>query len=150
MAKIQILTGSVGGRALQTANAVAEFLNDQGHDVMVNSEPTPDDLLKDPDEVLLVCCSTTGKGELPPKLYPVFHPLYDETVNLVNRVYGVIALGDSSHHHFANAGIVMEKALSMSGAKRVGDICTLDASKIDDHSLAAVEWARGWVAKLAS
>lgn len=149
MAKIQILTGSVGGRALQTAKAVAEVLNDQGHDVTVNSEPTPDDLLKDPDEALLVCCSTTGNGELPPNIFPVFRALDDESVNLVNRVYGVIALGDSSHRHFANAGIAMEKALSMSGAKRVGDICTLDASKVDDHSLAAVEWARGWVAKLA-
>ena len=150
MAKIQILTGSVGGRALQTAMAVAQVLNDQGHDVTVNTEPTPDDLLKDPDEALLVCCSTTGKGELPPNLYPVFRALDDETVNLVSRVYGVIALGDSGYHHFANAGSVMEKALHMSGAKRVGDICKLDASKITDHPLAAVEWANEWITKLAS
>jgi MioC protein len=150
VAKIQILTGSVGGRALQTAMAVAQVLNDQGHDATVNTEPTPDDLLKDPDEALLVCCSTTGKGELPPNIFPVFRALDDETVNLVGRVYGVIALGDSGHHHFANAGTVMEKALRMSGAKRVGDICILDASKITDHSLAAVEWTNEWITKLAS
>lgn len=150
MAKIQILAGSVNGTALQTAMAVAHVLNHQGHDVMVNTEPKPDDLLQDPDEALLVCCSTTGKGELPPNLYPVFYALDDEVINLENRQYGVISLGDSGYHHFANAGFVMENALYICGGKRIGDICTLDARKVTNHPLAAVQWANKWVDELTA
>lgn len=150
MAKIQILVGTVTGRAWQTANAVAHVLNHQGHQVRVNDEPCVQDLLQDQDEVLLVCCSTTGEGELPPSLYPLFYALDDQTVDLAGRRYGVIALGDSGYRHFAQAGYMLENALYLSGAKRVGDICALDARRVENHPLAAAQWANEWVAGLSA
>ena len=148
MAKIQILVGTVNGTAWQSANAVAHVLNHQGHQVRVNDEPRAQDLQQDPDEVLLVCCSTTGEGELPRNIYPLFIALDDQVVDLDGRLYGVIALGDSGYPYFAQAGYILENALYTSGAKRVGDICTLDAKRVANHPLAAAQWANEWVAGL--
>lgn len=148
MAKIQILVGTVNGTAWQSAQAIAHVLNHQGHEVRVNDEPRPMDLKQDVDEVLLVCCSTTGEGELPRNIMPLFLAMDDQVVDLEGRHYGVIALGDSGYPHFAQAGYMMENALYSSGAKRVGDICTLDAKRIVNHPLAAAQWANQWVSAL--
>jgi MioC protein len=150
MTKIQIIVGTVNGRAWQTANAVAHVLKHQGYDVRVNDDPRTQDLVQDPEEVLLVCCSTTGEGELPPKLYPLFYAMDDQTVDLNGRRYGVIALGDSGYRNFAQAGYMMENALYMSGAKRVGDICALDARRVENHPLTAAQWASKWASGLTA
>lgn len=148
MAKIQILVGSENGTAWQSAKAVEHVLNHQGHEVRFNDEPRREDLLQDSEEALLVCCSTTGDGELPHNIYPLFLALDDGTVELKGRYYGVIALGDSGYRQFARAGFILENALYMSGARRVGDVFTLDAKKILNHPLAAVQWANSWVEEL--
>jgi flavodoxin len=150
MAKIQVLVGTVNGTALQTAAAVAHVLNHQGHQVRINDEPSAQDVLQHRDEALLVCCSTTGEGELPANIYPLFLALDDQAVNLEGRSYGVIALGDSGYRYFAQAGYLMENALYMSGAKRIGEICALDAKKVSNHPLAAAQWANEWVAGLVN
>lgn len=150
MAKIQILVGTMNGTAWKSATAVAHVLNHQGHQVRVNDEPTAQDLEADKEEVLLVCCSTTGEGQLPVNIYPLYLALDEQAVELKGRFYGVIALGDSGFRHFAQAGYMMENALYMSGAKRVGDICTLDAKRIANHPLAAAQWANEWVTNLPS
>ena len=123
MAKIQIIVGSVSGTALLSATAIAHILNHQGHQVRVNEAPRVQDLEEDVEEALLVCCSTTGAGELPNNIYPLFLALDDQRVEVSGRTYGVIAFGDSGYQHFAQAGYRMENALYMSGAKRLGDIC---------------------------
>ena len=75
--------------------------------------------------------------------------LDDQAVDLKGRSYGVIALGDSGYQYFAQAGLQMENALYMTGAKRIGEICTLDAKKVSNHPLAAAQWATEWVTGLA-
>lgn len=149
MAKIHILVGSVNGTAEKTANAVAHVLNHQGHTVRVNQNPKAKDLLEDDNEVLLICSSTTGEGELPHNIYPLYLALDDQSINLNGRYYGVIALGDSGYRHFAQAGYTLENALYSSGAKRIGDICTLDARSVSNHPLAAAMWANQWVSELS-
>ena len=149
MAKIQIIVGSVNGTALQSATAIAHVLQHQGHRVRVNDAPRPADLEQDAEEVLLICCSTTGEGELPRNIYPLYLALDEGRIEVKGRIYGVIAFGDSGYQHFAQAGYVMENALYMSGAKRAGDICTLDARKVSNHPLAAAQWANEWVSGLA-
>lgn len=148
VAKIQILVGSVNGMALQSAMAVAHVL--KGHEVRVNEDPRHADLLQDSEEVLLVCCSTAGDGELPRNIYPLFLALDDGAVELDGRFYGVIALGDSGYRQFAQAGFMLESALYMAGAKRLGDVCTLDARKTPNHPLAAAQWATAWVDRWAT
>lgn len=145
MAKIQIIVGTVNGRAEQTARAIAHVLNHQGHQVRVNDESNPPDLLEDQEETLLVCCSTAGEGELPRNIMPLYFALDNQRLDLTGRYYGVIALGDSGYRHFAQAGYMMENALYNSGAKRIGDMFTMDAKKIKNHPLEAAHWANEWV-----
>ncbi|MEJ2141970.1 MAG: flavodoxin domain-containing protein [Gammaproteobacteria bacterium] len=149
MAKIQIIVGSVNGTAHKTAMAVAHVLNHQGHDAWVNLEPNRDALEKDSSEALLVCCSTTGEGELPRNIYPVYLALDDQAVDIKDRKYGVIALGDSGYTYFALAGFMMENVFYLSGAKRVGEVLTLDAKKVTNPSLEAAQWATEWVENIA-
>lgn len=148
MAKIQVIVGTTNGMAWQTAQAVAHVLNHQGHQVRVSDEPRANDLLEDSEEVLLLCCSTTGEGDLPRNIMPLYLALDDQRVEMSGRLYGVIALGDSGYTHFAQAGYMMENAFYSSGAKRVGEIFTLDAKKVKNHSLAAAQWANEWVSHL--
>lgn len=148
MAKIQVIVGTTNGTAWQTAQAVAHVLNHQGHQVRVSDEPRANDLIEDSEEVLLLCCSTTGEGELPRNIMSLYLALDDQRVEISDRLYGVIALGDSGYTHFAQAGYMMENALYASGAKRVGDIFTMDAKKVKNHPLAAAQWANEWVSHL--
>ena len=148
MAKIQVIVGSTNGTAWQTAQAVAHVLNHQGHQVRVSDEPRANDLVEDSEEVLLLCCSTTGAGELPRNIMPLYLALDDQRIEITDRLYGVIALGDSGYDHFAQAGYTMENVFYSAGAKRVGEIFTMDAKKITNHPLAAAQWANEWVNQL--
>lgn len=150
MAKIQIVVGTVNGRAQQTAHAIAHVLNHQGHQVRVNDEPNPADLLEDLEETILVCCSTSGEGELPRNIMPLYYALDNERLDLSGRHYGVIALGDSGYRHFAQAGYIMEDAFYNAGARRIGNMFIMDARKIKNHPLEAAHWANAWVGDLPS
>lgn len=148
MAKINIIVGSTNGTAWQTAKAVAHVLAHQGHQIRLSDEPQVKDLPHDKEEALLICCSTTGEGKLPRNIYPIFIALDNEAVDLAGRLYGVIALRNSGYQKFSQAGYIMENALYSSGAKRVGDVCTLDAKNKSNHPLVAAQWANDWVRQL--
>lgn len=145
MAKIQLIVGTVNGEAWKAAQGAAAILGKLGHTAEVNEETTPQDLARDSEEILLVCCSTTGDGEVPQNLYPVYSTLDAEVMDLTGRKYGVIALGDRGFPRFAHAGFLMEDALYRSGARRVGEVLTIDAQVEDRPPLAAALWARDWV-----
>ena len=145
MAKIQIIVGTVKGSAWKAAQSAAIILEKLGHEAQVNEETRVSDLTRDPDEVLLVCCSTTGDGEIPRNIYPVYSVLEHEAVNLSGRRYGVIALGDRGYPRFAHAGLLLEDAFYRSGARRVGDVLTIDAQVEDRPHVAAALWVKEWV-----
>ncbi len=144
MAKIQIIVGTVGGTAWKAAQSAAVILGKLGHETQVNEEATPQDLLRDPDELLLVCSSTTGDGEVPRNIYPVYSCLDNEAVDLSGRKYGVIALGDSGYPRFAHAGLLLEDALYRSGAKPLRDMLRIDAQVDDRPHFTAAMWVRDW------
>lgn len=145
MATIQIIVGTVNGTAWKAAESAAVILQQLGHRAEVNEETTPADLLRDSTEVLLVCSSTTGDGEVPRNLLPVFSALDNESLDLGGRRYGVIALGDRGFPRFAHAGLLMEDALYRAGAKRVGEVLTIDAQTEGRPHFAAALWARDWI-----
>lgn len=145
MAKIQIIVGTVEGTAWKAAQSAAVIMEKLGHQAEVNEETTPQDLLRDTNEILLVCCSTTGNGEIPRNIYPVYSALDNEVLNLSGRRYGVIALGDRGYPRFAHAGLLLEDAFYRSGARRIGDILTIDAQVEDRPHFAAAIWAKDWV-----
>ncbi|MFK4750951.1 flavodoxin domain-containing protein [Oceanobacter antarcticus] len=146
MAKIQVIIGSVNGTALQVGAVVAQLLEKLGHHAWINVEPSAADLGRDADEILLICCSTTGNGELPRNIYPVYLALEDQLVNLQGRRYAVIALGDSGYPRYAQAGMTLEALLYGSGASQVSDLYRLDAALIPnaEQPMAAARWALQW------
>ena len=149
MTKIQLITGTVNGNAWRAAETVAALLRKLGHQAEVNEETAAPDLTRDAQEILLICTSTTGDGELPRNLFPAYSALDNETVDLRGRRYGVIALGDRAYPRFAHAGLLMEDALYRAGAKRIGDVLMIDAQVTENAPLAAALWARDWILQAA-
>lgn len=145
MSKIQIIVGTVNGTAWKAAQSAAVILAKLGHQAEVNEESCAADLTRDPDEVLLLCSSTTGDGEVPRNIYPVYSVLDNQVLDLSGRRYGVIALGDRGFPRFAHAGLLLEDALYRCGAKRVGNVLTIDAQEDERPHFTAAVWAKEWV-----
>ncbi|MYM64897.1 flavodoxin domain-containing protein [Pseudomaricurvus sp. HS19] len=145
MAKVQVIVGSVYGNAKFTAEAVSALLGKLGHEAFANDEAIATDLTRDEDEILLICCSTTGDGEIPRNILPVFSALDNERIDLSGRRYGVIALGDRGYSRFAHAGLLLEDALYRCGARRVGDVLTIDARADANAPLKAALWSKDWI-----
>lgn len=151
MAKILIVVGTVNGHAFSAAQGAAALLSKLGHTAEINAETTAKDLLRDSDEIILVCCSTTDQGKVPYNIFPLYRQLEDQRLNLHGRHYGVIALGDSYFppSQFALGGISIENALYSCGAKRIGEMGLLDAQSVDNYPLAAALWTKNWAEKIA-
>ncbi|WP_191215861.1 flavodoxin domain-containing protein, partial [Salmonella enterica] len=55
------------------------------------------------EKVALVVTSSTGQGDLPDSIAPLFHGIKDTVGFQPNQRYGFIALGVSSYPNFYNA-----------------------------------------------
>ena len=150
MANFLIVVGSVNGHALSAAEGAAKLLIKLGHNIEINTQTTPADLLRDSNEIILVCCSTTDQGQLPQNIFPLYRALDNQQINLTDRLYGVLALGDSFFppSQYAMGGIRFENALYSCGAKKIGDIGLLDAQSVENYALAAALWTQDWLKKL--
>lgn len=144
MANIRVFVGTVTGRALEVAEAVAATLSHLGHTCHVNTEFRAEAFNQNPEEVILVCTSNTGVGDLPSNIAPLYEHLRCNFPNIAGRRYGIINLGDSSYSSFAEAGATIDEALADIGAVRVGEPCVLDAIYVDDHVQESVTWAQQW------
>jgi len=148
MAQIQIIVGSVMGTALEVAEAVAATLEGCGHHPHVNSEFQAGQLSEDADEVLLICTSNTGMGDLPANIQPFYVHLLNDLPPIAGRRYGLITLGDSSYPDFAQAGTTLDEALADLGANRLGEPLVLDAIMTTDPAEDACDWAMQWESHL--
>ncbi|MBB5319707.1 flavodoxin domain-containing protein [Marinobacter oulmenensis] len=148
MAAIRILTGSVFGGALLTARRLRQELEADGHTVTVLEEPSVSDIT-DNEDALLVCTSTTGQGEVPPNLLPLYVDLREQLPQQPGRPFGIIVLGDSSYgDSFCGAGDLMEEALLETGASKQGETLRIDALETMEPEAEAVPWARAWASQL--
>ena len=144
MAAIQIIVGSVMGTALEVAESLANDLRGLGHQVRVNAQFRKGELDGAPTEILLICTSSTGMGDLPMNIVPFYNHLKQDSPPLFERRYGLITLGDSSYPNFAQAGRTLDEALLDLGARRLGEPLVLDAIYETDPGRRAREWARQW------
>jgi MioC protein len=148
MAKIQILIGSIYGGAEQVAEIAAEQLRSLGHEVSLNTYARPEDLVRDANEILLLCHSNTGSGELPDNLLPIYLHLTRDYPRIAGKRYGVINLGDSSYTTFNDAGRMLDAAFTDLGAIRIGDPLVLDACSGDSPEALTREWVQNWAQQL--
>lgn len=149
MADILILVGSESGNAQMVANYLAEELGEDDHavEVLDGREAKPSDL--DGREVVLICCSTHGDGELPGNIRAFASALEAARPDLSHLRYGVIALGDQTYHDtFCNGGKTMDRLFQARGARRVGERLEIDACTQPLPDEDALDWAREWVIML--
>lgn len=140
MSQVQILVGSVTGTAEGVAAVAADVLEAEGHKVTVNSFAQVEELVRDPEEILLVCTANTGSGDLPDNLLPLYAQITREYPAIAGRRYGLINLGDSSYATFGEAGQAMDAALEDLGAQRIGEPLVLDACSGEDPEERAQTW----------
>jgi MioC protein len=148
MASIQILIGSVYGAAEQVAEVAATRLRELGHEVSLNTYARPEDLVRNSEEILLLCHSNTGAGELPDNIEPIYLHLTRDYPRIAGKRYGVINLADSSYNTFNEAGRMLDAAFADLGAVRIGEPLVLDACSGDSPEALTLEWIDAWVQQL--
>lgn len=129
MAEIGIFVGTMYGNSLLVAEEAEAILARQGHSATVFEDPELSDWQQYQDKVALVVTSTTGQGDLPDSIAPLFHGIKDTVGFQPNLRYGVIALGDSSYPNFCNGGKQFDALLQEQSAQRVGEMLFIDASE---------------------
>ncbi|WP_179038271.1 flavodoxin [Limnobaculum xujianqingii] len=144
MAKIGIFVGTVYGNAQMVAEEAQTLLQEQGHDVSVFDEGTLDEWQNYEQEHVLVVTSTTGQGDLPGSIEPLFYDIKDSLGHQPGLRYGVIALGDSNYENFCGAGKKFDALLQEQGATRLGDVLIIDSSEVSEPEVFAADWIKHW------
>ncbi|HGD3317976.1 TPA: flavodoxin [Proteus mirabilis] len=146
MAKIGIFVGTVYGNALAVAEEAQRILLEHKHQANIYEEGTLADWQK--YSTVLVISSTTGQGDLPDTIAPLFYELRDNVGYQPNLHYGLIALGDSSYDNFCGAGMQFEALLQEHQAKRIGEILKIDSMDIAEPEVFAIDWLENWATLL--
>lgn len=122
MAEVGIFVGTVYGNALLVAEEAETVLKSQGHEVKLFEEGTLEAWQYYRHHFVLVVTSTTGQGDLPDSIAPLFAAVRDTVGYQPELRYGVIALGDSSYDHSA-AAVISWMIYCRSRVQRVSAIC---------------------------
>ncbi|MTH45332.1 flavodoxin [Intestinirhabdus alba] len=144
MAEIGIFVGTLYGNALLVAEEAAAILTAQGHQATVYEDPRLADWQRYLDKVALVVTSTTGQGDLPPGIAPLFGEIRERLGFQPDLRYGVIALGDSTYANFCNGGLRFDALLQEQGARRVGEVLLIDASEHPEPESESSPWVERW------
>ncbi len=89
------------GNALLVAEEAEAILSGLGHKAKVFEDPEIQDWEPYSGKYVLVVTSTTGQGDLPDSIVPLYEGMKD--MYQPHLRYGIIALGDSTYANFAAA-----------------------------------------------
>ncbi len=148
MANINVLVGSVTGRSLKAAETIANVIRQQGHPVNVQSRPELADVTADDISHLIIVVSTTGQGDLPPPMVPLYAELQSQFPMLTNKRFAIVALGDSSYSTFCQGGNIMEELMYELQAQPFCERLNIDATEHFDPVDVAGKWALNCVDKI--
>src|SRR5262249_24608917 len=94
----------------------------------------------------LFVSSTYGTGEVPETAEAFYRALCSDRPDLGGMRYGVISLGDRSYADtFARGGVLWDEVLTACGARRVGEMLSLDSRSSDQLAAAAILWVDRWL-----
>ena len=132
-----IVYGTQTGTAEELAFDIEKLTKDKGVSCQVfELDDISMDKLQEISKLMIVT-STTGDGEVPDNGLTFWENLSSLTkLNLSNLKYGVLALGDSSHYDFCNAGKIIDDKLKELGANRI-----LDRQECDFDTEGSMEWS---------
>lgn len=144
-----IVSGTVFGTADLVADEAQALLQAAGLQVSRLRSLNLDALLALQAEALLVCTSTTGMGELPEPLVPLFYEMRDRFPLLTGVPFGVIALGDAGYGDtFCQAGEDFRELLLELQAREAEPMLRLDASETVTPETDAEPWLQRFAAAL--
>ena len=140
--KVAILSGSVYGTAEEVARHAEKLLTQAGLQAWFNPRATLDDLLNFAPQALLAVTSTTGMGELPDNVQPLYGALRDLLPRQLHGLPGaVIGLGDSSYGDtYCSGGEQMRELFVELGVREVQPMLRLDASESVTPETDAEPW----------
>lgn len=140
MANVILMCGSVFGTATLTADEIESTLDEAGHRVVRPDPQTIDALVDEEQQWLIICTSTTGNGDVPDDLNPVYLCLLSDYPRISHLKYTVVALGDSSYDTFCGGGLAIDAALADLGATQMAPPMKIDAQEITEPEEIAPNW----------
>ncbi len=140
--KVVIISGSVYGTAEEVARHAQGLLKAAGFDAWHAARATQQDIEGFAPEAFLAVTSTTGMGELPDNLMPLYSSLRDTLPAAWRGLPGaVIALGDSSYGDtYCGGGEQMSELFAELGLREVQPMLRLDASETVTPEADAEPW----------
>ena len=134
---LNIVFGSQTGTAEELAYNIQKLYREKGCDSQIFELDDISMHKLEQINKLLIVTSTTGDGEVPDNGINFWQSLLAATnLNLSNLNYGVLALGDSSHYDFCNAGKIIDEKLQTLGANRV-----IERQECDYDTDGSIEWS---------
>jgi len=148
--KVAILSGSVYGTAEEVARHAAKLLDDARFQTFHNPRATLADIQAFGPQALLAITSTTGMGELPDNLMPLYSTIRDQLPASFRGLPGaVIGLGDASYGDtFCGGGEQMRELFKELGVREVLPMLRLDASESVTPESDAEPWLGELIAAL--
>ncbi|TDN58555.1 flavodoxin [Scandinavium goeteborgense] len=147
MAEVGIFVGTMYGNALLVAEEAQTILAAQGHKAQVFEDPEVSDWESYQGKYALVVTSTTGQGDLPDSIVPLYQGILD--MYQPHLRYGIIALGDSTYSHFCGGGKRFDALLQEQGAQRIGEMLMIDASEDPEPETVSNPWVEHWATLLS-
>lgn len=140
--KVAIISGSVYGTAEEVARHAETLLKAAGLEAWHAARATQQDLEGFAPDALLAVTSTTGMGELPDNLQPLYSTLRDLLPAAWRGLPGaVIGLGDASYGDtFCGGGEQMRELFAELGVHEVLPMLRLDASESVTPEADAEPW----------
>lgn len=148
MAKVGIFVGTMYGNSLLVAEEAEAILKGHGHSATVYEDPELADWESYREAYVLVVTSTTGQGDLPDSIAPLYESIKDKLGYQPDLRYGLIALGDSTYANFCGGGKKFDALLQEQHATRVGEVLTIDASDYPEPEALSNPWVERWSALL--
>ena len=147
--QLTLLVGTVYGNARQIAQTLALAAPDYGASAQVlDMQDLTIDVFDTPG-LFVLCCSTTGSGDVPDNAQALYNSLDAQARYLGHVRFGLVALGDSSYgDSFCGGGKAFDARLQDLGAQRIGAIGEIDAMQADDAPTQALAWWTQWVTQL--
>lgn len=127
--KVAILSGSVYGTAEEVARHAERQLKAAGLEAWHKSNMSLEELLAFAPDAFLTVTSTTGMGELPDNLLPLYSEIRDRLPAWSGRPAAVLALGDSSYDTYCGGGELIRELYAELGLREVVEMLRLDASE---------------------
>lgn len=147
--RIFMIVGSESGNAEMVGDCVRDALAKMGHEVETFREGSLDEARLAEQSIVLLVTSTTGLGDVPQNVAPLYEELQAQRPDLSSMRYGLIGMGDRNYKDtFWGGPRKWDVLLQELGAQRIGDPLVLDATDNPMPDEDAVAWIPSWVEQI--